>query len=84
MSTLYLAFLGSPQILLNQQPVELSVAKMQALLAYLSLTRTPHHRDHLLSLLWAESHKDAARKNMRNRLWQLRQLLGEDVLTTLG
>lgn len=84
MSTIRLCLLGPFSITRDQQPIELNIAKMQALLAYLAVTRVPQSRDHLLALLWAESHPQAARKNLRNRLWQLRQSLGEDVVVTVG
>lgn len=79
-----LSLLGAPLFYYNDQPVALNIAKMQALLAYLAVTRLPQPREHLLALLWAESGADAARKNMRNRLWQTRQLLGEDVVISQG
>jgi len=84
MSTIRLAFLGTPQLARNGQALELHIAKVQALLAYLALTRQAQSREHLLGLLWAESHGDAARKNLRNRLWQLRQTLGEEAIITEG
>ncbi|MEZ4863414.1 MAG: BTAD domain-containing putative transcriptional regulator [Caldilineaceae bacterium] len=84
MSTLQLAILGPLQIHRDHQAVELTIHKMQALLAYLALQRTPPPREQILALLWAESHPEAARKNLRNRLWQLRQLLGEEVVVTEG
>lgn len=84
MSTIRLAFLGTPQIERNGQALELHIAKVQALLAYLALARQAQSREQLLGLLWAESHGDAARKNLRNRLWQLRQTLGEEAIVTEG
>lgn len=84
MSTIRLTILGPFAITRDQQPIPLNIAKVQALLAYLAVTRTPQSREHLLSFLWAESHPEAARKNLRNRLWQLRQTVGEAVLTTNG
>ncbi|MEZ4713100.1 MAG: AAA family ATPase [Caldilineaceae bacterium] len=84
MPTTRLSLLGPPQFYHNGQSVALNIAKMQALLAYLAVTRQPQPRDHLLALLWAESGEEAARKNMRNRLWQTRQLLGEETITSQG
>ncbi len=80
MATLYLSLLGSFTLYQNDQPVELSINKLQALLAYLAVTKQAHYREQLLALLWAESHPDAARKNLRNRLWQLRQLVDEELV----
>lgn len=79
-----LALLGVPQIYRGTDRIELNIAKVQALLGYLAVTRQPQSRDHLLALLWAESHPEAARKNLRNRLWQLRQAFAEEVLVSQG
>ena len=84
MSTIHLAFLGTPQLQRDGQPLDFHIAKVQALLAYLAATRRAQSRDHLLGLLWTESHADAARKNLRNRLWQLRQSLGDEAIITDG
>lgn len=84
MSTIRLAFLGTPHFERNGQALEIHIAKVQALLAYLALTRQAQSREQLLGLLWAESHGDAARKNLRNRLWQLRQTLGDEAIITDG
>lgn len=84
MSIIRLAFLGTPQLQRNQQALDFHIAKVQALLAYLAVTRTAQSREHLLGLLWAESHAAAARKNLRNRLWQLRQILGDEAIVTTG
>ncbi len=62
------------------QDVELKIGKAQALLAYLAVTGEAQAREHLLDLLWAESHPDAARKNLRNILWRMRRQLGDDIL----
>ncbi len=84
MLTTRLYFLGPVQLYRDDQLVDLNIAKVQALLAYLAITGVPQTREHLLSLLWAESHPDAARKNLRNRLWRMRQVLGDDVVVAEG
>lgn len=84
MAQLQLSLLGPFALTEKGQPVDLHIAKMQALLAYLALTATATPRDQLLALLWAESHPDAARKNLRNRLWQLRQLTDAELVIADG
>lgn len=84
MFTIRLCFLGSVQLRRNDQTVALNIAKMQALLAYLAVTGAPQTREHLHDLLWTGSHPDAARKNLRNNLWRLRQKLGDQVLVADG
>ncbi|MCB0064228.1 MAG: AAA family ATPase [Caldilineaceae bacterium] len=84
MAELQLSLLGTFALAEDGQPVDLNIAKVQALLAYLAITATETTREQLLTLLWAESHPDAARKNLRNRLWQLRQLTTEELILTEG
>ncbi|MCB0189147.1 MAG: AAA family ATPase, partial [Caldilineaceae bacterium] len=84
MSNLQLAILGPFVLTEDGQPVELNIAKLQALLGYLALTGRALPREQLLGLLWAESHPDAARKNLRNRLWQLRQVTKGELIVTTG
>ncbi len=80
MSNLGFYFLGPALFTRDDRPVELSVAKAVALLAYLAVRGTPQTRDHLTDLLWPDSLPDAARKNLRNTLWTIRKTLGDDVL----
>ena len=82
MSSLQFHFLGRPQFTRDGQFVELSSGKAVGMLAYLATRRTPQPRDHLLGLFWPESAPDAARKNLRNTLWALRKLLGDDAIDT--
>jgi DNA-binding SARP family transcriptional activator len=71
--------LGRPEIMLNGQLQTGLTNKAIACLAYLAARRAPQHRDHLLALLWPESNTAAAQKNLRNLLWSIKSLLGNDV-----
>lgn len=84
MSTIRLTVLGPFALMREQEAIPLKIGKLQALLTYLAVTRTAVAREYLLSLLWAESHPDAARKNLRNRLWQLRQTVGAEIIVANG
>ncbi len=57
----------------------LGPGKPTALLAYLALSpgRTAS-REHLVELLWADADPERARHALRQVLWQLRQLLGDE------
>jgi DNA-binding SARP family transcriptional activator len=70
--------LGQSRILHQGQAVVFPALKAFALLAYLAVQRVPQSRDHLLALFWPESPTTAARKNLRNTLWQIRSLLGSE------
>src|SRR5687767_6372902 len=65
--------------------VDLPNKKLAGLLAYLACTApTPQHREKLATLLWG-SHFDAqARQNLRQALFRLRRVLGQDVLLSDG
>ncbi|MGD8488718.1 MAG: AAA family ATPase [Anaerolineae bacterium] len=78
MSDTQLRFLGPVQLARQDQPVELRAAKAIALLAYLAVTGVPQRREHLSDLLWMDSAPAAARKNLRNSLWAIRKVLGEE------
>jgi len=77
---LRMTFFGPPQIIRDGVPVNITITKAVALLAYLSAHERPQRRDHLLTMLWPESAGSQARKNLRNVLWTIRTQLGPDAL----
>jgi len=87
---LRLLLLGSPQILLGDQPLTgFATNKAQALLFYLAVTAssgagsvTPHSRDAIAALLWGEMTDAQARQNLRAVLPDLRRLVGNHVQIT--
>ncbi len=80
-ATLYLKLLGSPHILLGDQPLEFITTKAQALLIYLAVTAhtaaqpAPHSRDALAALLWGEMADAQAKQNLHTVLPDLRRLV---------
>jgi TolB-like protein/Tfp pilus assembly protein PilF len=75
-----LSLLGRFELTGLDGPVELPSKKLAGLLAYLALAPQPQSREKLAALLWG-SHFDAqARQNLRQALFRLRRVLGEDVL----
>src|SRR5262245_1098938 len=78
MARVSLTLLGGFEVRLDDQIVDLSMKKGQALLAYLSTpTGRPHPRDKLAALLWGEVTEPAARARLRQALFVLRRGLGE-------
>ncbi|MGD2049309.1 MAG: BTAD domain-containing putative transcriptional regulator, partial [Chloroflexota bacterium] len=79
MAHLSLTFLGSFQALLGDQPLTaFRSAKVQGLLIYLALAQQqPQLRDVLAALFWSDEPDTVAKKNLRQSLYQLRQVLGE-------
>jgi len=61
-------------------PIELPNKKLAGLLAYLACTEpTPQSREKLASLLWGSHFEAQAQQNLRQALYRLRQMLGQDV-----
>lgn len=79
MARLTLAFFGSFQASLDGKPLtHFRSARIQALLTYLVLeAERAHTRDGLAALLWPDEPDQTAKQNLRQALYQLRQLLGE-------
>jgi predicted ATPase/DNA-binding SARP family transcriptional activator len=80
MARLILSLLGGFVAAVDGTPVAgLDTDKTRALLAYLGIEAAqPHSREALAGLLWPELPDEAARRNLRNSLFKLRQALGED------
>lgn len=68
MSRFKLYLFGNPQLVVDDQPLAVSLRKAQAILAYLAVTGQAHTRDHLSTLLWPESNQRMARTNLRRLL----------------
>ena len=78
---LELLLLGKPQVRKDGNVLTDFVSnKVRALLFYLVVTRRPHTRESLASLFWADMPDSRAKKNLRNALPNLRDLLGEYLL----
>jgi predicted ATPase/DNA-binding SARP family transcriptional activator len=80
MPRLALRFLRPPLIELDGRPVQLGRHKAVALLAYLALSRQPHTRDALATLLWPELDQSRARGQLRRTLSLLNRTLGDEWL----
>lgn len=67
-------------------PLQLTQPKRIALLLYLALTEPSgvHSRQRLMALLWPEADDESARHSLRNALYGLRQVLGENAVVTQG
>ncbi len=83
--TFQLSVLGRFELSGPDGPIDLSIRKLAALLAFLACAAPQaHSREKLMALLWG-SHFDAqARQNLRQALTRLRRVLGDDVLITSG
>ncbi len=80
MAHLALSFLGTFAVLLGDQPlVNFRSAKVQGLLIYLvRAQRQPQGRDALAALFWPDEPEATAKHNLRQSLYRLRGLLGDE------
>ena len=80
-----LAILGRFELSRTDGAVELPNKKLAALLAYLACTAPePQSREKLAALLWGSHFDTQARQNLRQALFRLRRMLGEDALISDG
>ncbi len=66
---------GPPHVIYCAEPIAISRRKQWGLLAYLLLTRQPHERDTLATLLWPTYSQSHARADLRRELARLRRVL---------
>ncbi|HYN86874.1 MAG TPA: BTAD domain-containing putative transcriptional regulator, partial [Ardenticatenaceae bacterium] len=80
---LYLTLLGGLSIVQAEKPVPGFVSnKARALLVYLAVTGRPHSRESLATLLWGDFPDAKARKNLRDVLSNLNQILPNSLVMT--
>ncbi len=82
-SPLKIRLLGTPQVALDEIPVTGFVTrKAEALFYYLAATGRVHARDALATLFWPDTTDTRAKKNLRDLLFLLRQILGDYLIIT--
>lgn len=83
MPDLALILFGAPRIEVDNVPLHVERQKALALLTFLAVTRLPHRRDILATLLWPDLDQEHARSALRRTLSALRQALPRPLLVTL-
>ena len=84
MADLEVSLFGPPRIAHDGIPVPVERHKTLALLAYLAVTRQPHGRDALATLLWPEELPGHGRAVLRNALLDLSHAIGRDRIAAEG
>ncbi|MFN8597461.1 MAG: AAA family ATPase [Anaerolineae bacterium] len=69
--------LGTPQILVDDQPLSITRKKSRALLYYLAAHPKPLTREHLIAFFWPDQDRASAQQVLRTTLHGLRKALGE-------
>lgn len=83
MQKLECTLIGVPQVTLNGIRVQFPYKKCEALFYYLCVRKSVS-REEALSILWADCSQNGARKNLRDAIYNLRKLLGNDIVLTEG
>lgn len=73
MPELVISLFGPPTIKLDGISLDAQTYKATALIAYLAVNQTAHHRIELATLLWTELGKEKALAALRTTLWKLKQ-----------
>jgi DNA-binding SARP family transcriptional activator len=73
---LQIRILGQFDIRLDRERITITSRVGQSLFAYLALTAgTPHRREKLSGIFWADTSDEIARKYLRQELWRIRKAL---------
>lgn len=75
--------LGIPGVCKDQEPVRFPYRKAEGIFYYLCVEKHTN-RDELVSLFWGSGDEASGRKNLRQALFQLRKLLGEEASLAHG
>src|SRR5512139_1668722 len=78
---LSIQLLGTPLILLDDQPLTITRKKSRALVYYLAAHDKPLTREQILSVFWPDSDRVSAQQVLRTTLHGLRQALGAALIT---
>lgn len=71
--------LGTPTVTYQEKQVLFPFRKAEALFYYL-LIKKQVQRDELVSLLWGEVEEEVAKKNLRNAVYIVRRVIGEEII----
>jgi DNA-binding SARP family transcriptional activator len=80
MSGIRLQFLGTHAVFRDGQRVDFPSGKPLALLVFLALRTGSCSRDEVGRLLWPGSSRERRQQSVRQALWLIRRLLGEEIL----
>lgn len=79
MPCLNVKMLGRSKVKIEEEVIEFPYKKVEGLLYYLLLEKKAD-RNKVASLLWGDMPDSSARKNLRNALYQLRKIVGKDLI----
>ena len=75
--------LGNPRVLLDHTEVIFPYRKVEGLFYYLCIKGVVS-RDEAIGIFWADCTEGSARKNLRDALYHLKKLFGEELISAEG
>ena len=75
--------LGTPQVILGDAPVKFPYRKTEGIFYYLCMKKQAT-RDELVNIFWADTDEKSGKKNVRQVLYQLKKIMGDDIILTQG
>lgn len=79
MGKIFIKLFDTPAVLQDGSIVQLSSRKSEAIIYYL-LVEGIASRDELAGMFWGEMNDEVAKKNLRNTIYKIKQVLGEDLI----
>lgn len=76
-------FLGQPEILIDRKRIQITQKKIEAMLLYI-LFNVKCTREELVAVFWCDCDAESARRNLRNSIYKIRNLIGKDLLIAEG
>lgn len=83
MMNLEVTLMNYPKVCMNGEKVSFPYRKAEGLFYYLCMNSSIS-RDEAIGILWADNDEKSARKNLRDALYNIRKVLGNDVLNIDG
>lgn len=76
-------FFGKPEILIDRKKIQITQKKIEAMLLYI-LFNGRCTREELVAVFWCDCDEESARRNLRNGIYKIRNLIGKDFLLAGG
>ena len=77
------SFFGKPEIYIGGCKIQIQQKKIQALFLYI-LFNVNCTRDELAAMFWCDCSEEDAKRNLRNAVYKLKNIVGEEILVTVG
>ena len=81
--SIVVSLLGVPQVIKDGKQLTFPYRKAEGLFYYLCVKRSVS-RDEAIGIFWVDCAEGAARKNLRDAIYHLKKLLGEDIVLAKG